>query len=1606
MKKVSKRLLATFLAVILVFGAAPLGAFVGIELPNFASVFVKRAEAATNGTCGDNLTWTFDESTGELVINGAGEMYNWSYDEKAPWHEYSLSIKAVTISDSVTSIGDYAFSDCSSLVGINIPNGVTSIGDSAFIRCTSLASIIIPDGITSIDDYVFYECTNLASIAIPDSVTRIGRFAFYDCDSLTSIIIPDSVTIIDGYAFYCCTNLASINIPNGVITLGESAFDSCTSLTSINIPNGVTSIERQTFSGCTSLASITIPNSVTSIGNFAFNSCKSLTSITIPDNVTSLGESAFSSCSSLASITIPNSVTSIGNYAFSSCSSLASITIPDGITNIGYSAFSYTKVYYNTSAWINDAFYIGNYLLEARDTISGECSIKPGTVCIADNAFEDCYNLTGITIPDSVTSIGDSAFSGCFRLESVTIGNGVRSIGESAFGSCSSLASIAIPDGVTSLGDFAFGGCTSLASITIPDSVTSIGESAFSGCTGLASITLSDGVASIGESAFCRCTSLTSITIPPSVAVINNYTFSGCENLTDVVISNGVTTIGAYVFEDCDKLKTLNIPASVTDIRYDAFEYCNNLETINVDSANKSYSNDEYGVLFNKDKTVLVKYPRGNRRESYSIPDGVIGIDEYAFRRCYYLTDLQIPDSVMYISEVAFEKSTIYENLDNWENGVLYISNHLIKANESLKGVYQVREGTKSIAANAFVGCSGLTGVILPEGLTSIDWGAFGFCVNLRCLVIPYGVTNISKMAFFNCAAMEYIHVPSSVTSIGTDCIISDSMKAELLEELKTYSEEELTSLGFTKESVEAFSSTTLICSDSADAYAKTYAVQNGNEFAVCDGHGGEIPDTSERLWLCSGICGENLTYKLYADGELVISGTGDMYDWDDETPWYNYKQFIKTVTVDNGVTSIGSYAFTECYYLEKITISDSVKSIGEIAFYCCFRLDSVAIPDSVINIGENAFFNCMAMEYIHIPSSVTTIGNNVIMPDDDKAEIKTSFDSCAEDELVEYAQIGITKESVANWTTTTLICSDSEDAYAKTFAEENGNQFAVCDGHEGETSDLIIGTCGDNLTWTFNESTGELVISGTGDMYDYNSFSPWSDYKQSIKTVTIDDGVTSIGDDAFYQHDCIENIAIGNNVTHIGDHAFYMSWITSIELPDSLVSIGDYAFAVTSLSNVTIPDNVTSIGNNAFYECDGLETVTIGDSVTSIGDCAFRSCNKLTSLTIPATVVSIGEKVFYFCISLTSITVDLANTAYSSDDYGVLFNKDKTELIQYPTGNTRTEYVIPDGVTIIGDDAFDYCRKLTSITIPDGVTSIGTGAFSECANLECIKLPDSLKKIGDGAFSACRKLRNVIIPESVTSIGRMAFYSCVALDYIHIPSGVTIIAETIISSDAEKAGLIERIREMLDTSDEEDLAYFAEMGITKEMAENYLPTTVVCSDSENSAAKTFAEENGNEFAVCDGHGDAETPEEPSTKPEEPTTKPEEPSTQPEEPSTKPSEPKPDDKVVIKPSVDEIKYGDAIVLHVDPAMIPDGGYVEWNASNESFTYEVSDNGKACKAKPAQSGETVFTATIYDAEGNAVGYDTQILTAKAGFFQKIIAFFKSLFGLNKIYDEIL
>ena len=389
-----------------------------------------------------------------------------------------------TIPNSVTTIGEGAFSDCKSLISINIPNSVTTIERGALNHCDSLTSINIPNSVTTIGNFAFGDCKSLTNINIPNSVTTIGDSAFWNCKSLTNINIPNSVTTIGNWVFGACKSLTSITIPNSVVTIIGNPFKGWhgnlyneskafiyedhvlfnknkTTLiayrakgTNYTIPNSVTTIGEHAFSDCDSLTSINIPNSVTTIGKCAFKGCKSLISINIPNSVTTIGMGAFVQCDSLTSINIPNSVTTIGEQAFRNCKSLVNINIPNSVTTIGKLAF-----------W-------------------------------------GCETLVNINIPNSATTIGRGAFDRCKSLTNINIPNSVTTIGEQAFGGCDSLVNINIPNSVTTIGKYAFASCKSLTNINIPNSVTTIEYRAFCGCENLPSHIKSDIIQRFGKKVF------------------------------------------------------------------------------------------------------------------------------------------------------------------------------------------------------------------------------------------------------------------------------------------------------------------------------------------------------------------------------------------------------------------------------------------------------------------------------------------------------------------------------------------------------------------------------------------------------------------------------------------------------------------------------------------------------------------------------------------------------------------------------------------------------------------------------------------------------------------------------------------------------------------------------------------------------------------------------------------------------------------------------------------------------------------------------------------------------------------------------------------------
>ena len=485
------------------------------------------ASAVTaSGTCGDNLTWTLEDGT--LTIKGSGAMYNYDYSED-PWHSVNTSITEIKIKYGVTTIGDYAFDNCSQLLTVSIPGTVTSIGYKSFRYCSRLTEIEIPNSVTVIGDYAFRGCTKMSDVKMGNKTTSIGTNAFYACHSLTKVTVPDTVRFI-----------------------GEEAFTFCESLTDINV--------EEKNSNYASVDGVLFNKSKTVLMQYPIG--KGNETYYVPDTVTDISRHSFSTCRNLKNVVFGKKVKTIEGYAFYNCMNLESVTFTTAITTIKPMAFDYCKkisnVYYYGTEYEWNSINIGgnnSYLKNATihlgatkkgafgENLFWELDYN-GVLTISGNGdmpsfevvpWEDYINdIVEVYIENGVTNIGWGTFSYHESLKYIYISDTVKRIEECAFSGCSSLESIVIPEGITEIPLGTFEDCSSLISIDLPNSIKTIGQLAFVGCSFLPYIRIPDGATKIEMGAFARCSNLKQIVLPKSIKRIESVAFNVCNKLSTV----------------------------------------------------------------------------------------------------------------------------------------------------------------------------------------------------------------------------------------------------------------------------------------------------------------------------------------------------------------------------------------------------------------------------------------------------------------------------------------------------------------------------------------------------------------------------------------------------------------------------------------------------------------------------------------------------------------------------------------------------------------------------------------------------------------------------------------------------------------------------------------------------------------------------------------------------------------------------------------------------------------------------------------------------------------------------------------------------------------
>ena len=596
---------------------------------------------------------------------------------------------------------------------------------------------------------------------------------------VSAVNIKPHVNIKLTPAIIVANSSQTINTMGSVKVLTEEAAKKLTG-TRITVPEGYTEIGYHAFFARTNLESITIPNSVVRISKEAFYNCRKLASINLSDNIAYISKSSFMLCENLSAINVSEK-----NKHFSS---------QDGVLfNKSKTALLYYPAGIKRSAYI----------------------IPLSVIHIADRAFYNRKKLTTIQIPNNVTSIGESAFYGT-GLTKLVLPNTIIRIRRFTFSNCKALTRLIIPNSVTIIGERAFAGCTKIANITIPDSVTKIGNNIFEYTKVTVSCTKFSPMYN-----YCLKNNINVMpintntkTLPPTnvanIQQISNTANSGsgvvehikiltedeAKNLTGshVIIPPIYNEIGSYAFRSRADLERVTIHSGITSINGTAFCGCTKLSAIIVSEKNPHYTSTKgglfatNGILFDKNKTTLTCYPAGIKKSSYTLPNSVMYIGEFAFFGCEKLKNVTIPKSVVRIGEFTFyqckELSSI--TLPNGvtrinrasfsgckklksitiSNGLVHIDESAFEGCEKLKNI-TIPKSVASIGKSAFRQCIELSSIAIPEGVVHIDRDTFSGCKKLKSITLPDGVTHIGEFAFEGCENLKNINLPKSVTSIG-----------------------------------------------------------------------------------------------------------------------------------------------------------------------------------------------------------------------------------------------------------------------------------------------------------------------------------------------------------------------------------------------------------------------------------------------------------------------------------------------------------------------------------------------------------------------------------------------------------------------------------------------------------------------------------------------------------------------------------------------------------------------------------------------------------------------------------------------------------------------
>ena len=1006
--------------------------------------------------------------------------------------------------------------------------------------------------------------------------------------------------------------------------------------------------------------------------------------------------------------------------------------------------------------------------------------ISDGITTIGNNAFFDLSNAKSLYIPEGISSIGEGAFENCSELKEINPPNSLNTIGNGAFRKCSKIKKISIPAAVTNIGNSSFAGCDKLTEITVADT-----NKNFMSADGV----LFNKDKSILMAYPCNKDN-ESYDIPNGVTQIAEYAFDSCQNLSKVTFPDSLLNIAQGAFNNCDGIGEITIPASVTEIAQGAFLYgMESLESINVEQNNTAYSS-ENGVLYNKDKTTLLRVPEALAAvdNKLTIPNSVTTIGQEAFFDCETVNRLYVPNSVKKIELAAFmyfdsleyikyygtktewdfiEKDNFNEKLDEVDIEFLNIENETpftMKVGEKASIKEYVNFGGNTAIEESVSYSSSNPSVAVIEGDTLI-------AVSIGETVVTATYVKDGEII----AATSKVKVVSDASNITSKSFtLEEGGTWDIRENLSDMPKYLLNKVTFvsTDESVVKVDNLliTAVGAGKATVFATYLSYKVRMEFTVTPIY------TAEEFFKFSngtitGYIGSDKIVKI----PPTINGT--------TVTAIGYGAFsrspITKVVLPDTITKIDSYAFRYCYNLTSINLNEGLKTINSYAFYYCSSLLKLTIPSSV-DLSKNRYWftGCSRLDTIIFAEGITKTGSvlngsnvrKVVLPSTLQEISDYAFNNCSRLQEVSIpanvTKIGYSAFQYSRNLRNLSVPSNSKLTYIGRYA-------------------------------FYNSGLTSIKLPEGLESIDYSAFS-----YSKVNAIVIPNSVTSISNSAFSCCSNLSSITLGSGITCINYGTFqYCTNLSTIAIPDSVTKICDYAFNNSGVQNVTIGTNVSTIGNNAFAYCRYLKEITIPSSVTKIGSYAFSYCNRLEKINFNLGLETIGNHAFEYCYQLTSIKlpdtltligtytfrgcsrlsdIDLGNSLTSIPNY-VFSGCSSLQKITIPgsvknlgsnifAGCTNiTEVTIGEGVTNIPSYTFSSCYKLQKVTIPDSVTTIGNRAFYYCSNLEEIALGTKVKKIESYAFAYCNKLKSINIPDSVETIGSQAFYYCIALSSIDL---------------------------------------------------------------------------------------------------------------------------------------------------------------------------------------------------------------------------------------------